>query len=95
MSKTTYTVILMSENTNSFGYKSIFAANPDGTGVSILRQAYGTEPLPLLGDDIEIQLGDITHPLPAVEPSVAAKAIRETKKHAAELAAELAAEGKE
>lgn len=73
-----YTVIAVSSNTNSFGYKSILALAPDGTGIAILKQAYGIETLPVRGDTVTEADGyGPARPLPSVIPALAAKIIRE------------------
>lgn len=46
----TFTVIAVSSNANSFGYKSVIALADDGEGLEFLVQAYGTDKVPVRGD---------------------------------------------
>lgn len=46
----TFTVITVSTNTNSFGYKSVLCLAEDGEGFEGLVQAYGTDKVPVRGD---------------------------------------------
>lgn len=46
----TFTVIAVSSNANSFGYKQALALADDGEGVALHVQAYGTDKVPLVGE---------------------------------------------
>ena len=50
---TLYTVVSVSSNTNSFGYKSVVVLREDGTGYKLLVQAYGTDEVPKRGDKVD------------------------------------------
>lgn len=47
-----FTVIAVSTNTNSFGYKSVLCLSKDGEGFEALVQAYGTDKVPARGDKV-------------------------------------------
>lgn len=49
---TVYTVVAVSSNTNSFGYKSVLCLAPNGRGLQLLKSAYGGDPLPEVGKDL-------------------------------------------
>ena len=48
----TFTVVTVSTNTNSFGYKSVLCLAEDGEGFEGLVQAYGCDPVPVRGDKV-------------------------------------------
>lgn len=48
----TFTVITVSSNTNSFGYKSVLCLAETGEGFEGLVQAYGTNKVPVRGDAV-------------------------------------------
>lgn len=77
-----FTVIAVSSNTNSFGYKSVILLSETGEGWEILKQAYGTEELPEQGDKIKrvggrFEAGTYSSPrrLKDTTPKVAKKVI--------------------
>lgn len=73
----TYTVIQVSENTNSFGYRSLLCLAPDGEGIELLRQAYSPDPVPEQGDEVEVpEEGEyLSRELPSVSPKQAKELI--------------------
>ena len=48
-----FTVVSVSSNANSFGYKGVLVLAEDGTGYELGFQAYGTEAVPDRGDTIQ------------------------------------------
>jgi hypothetical protein len=81
-----FTVVAVSSNTNSFGYKSIILLNESGEGWEILKSAYGCEDLPKQGDVVNrvgdrFQCGSYQCPrrLEDAAPKVAAKILKEVK----------------
>jgi hypothetical protein len=76
------TVISVSENTNSFGYKGILALAPDGRGTEMMQQAYGTDPVVRRGENVDTaDARFVSHrDLPGVPPARAAKVIAAAKK---------------
>jgi hypothetical protein len=57
LAKDNFTVISVSSNTNSFGFKSIFLLNEQGEGWEILKSAYSGDTLPKRGDAVK-RVGD-------------------------------------
>lgn len=47
-----FTVITVSTNTNSFGYRSVLCLAEDGEGFEGLVQAYGTDKVPVRGEKV-------------------------------------------
>lgn len=84
-----YTVITVSSNTNSFGYKSVLCLAPNGRGLQLLKSAYGTDPLPVPGDDLREGAGWHTQGfvqprvLKSTHPVQAASVIAEAKRQKA------------
>lgn len=83
--KQLYTVITVSSNTNAFGLKSVVLLSETGEGWTVLKSAYGSEPLPAIGAKVErvngrFALGTYECPnqLPTVSPELARKVLKET-----------------
>ncbi len=75
---TLYTVVTVSTNTNTFGYKSVLVLREDGTCYKLLVQAYGTDEVPEEGDKVDLKeprFYGITK-LPSITPEKAAKIIK-------------------
>lgn len=74
-----FTVITVSSNANSFGYKSVLCLAEDGEGFEGLVQAYGTDKVPARGDvvlktDSRWYAG--VRALPAAKPADAKKILK-------------------
>jgi hypothetical protein len=77
-----FTVVAVSSNTNSFGYKGVLFLAEDGTGYEVAFQAYGADPLPKQGDVIpedRLPRSPSFRVLPVVPPEKARKIIAEAK----------------
>lgn len=77
-----FTVVTVSSNANSFGYKSVLCLAEDGEGFEGLVQAYGTDKVPARGDvvlktDPRWYAG--VRELPAAKPDRAAKILKSIK----------------
>lgn len=78
-----FTVVAVSSNANSFGYKSVVCLAEDGEGFEGLVQAYGTDKVPVRGDvvfknDTRWYCG--TRGLTKAEPSLAKKILADVRK---------------
>ena len=49
-----FTVISVSANANSFGYKGLIVLNAAGDAFELHCQAYGSDPVPSRGDDVRL-----------------------------------------
>jgi hypothetical protein len=77
-----FTVITVSSNANSFGYKGVLVLAEDGTGYECAFQAYGSEPLPKPGDVIpedRLPKSPVWRSLPKVTTERALKIIASAK----------------
>lgn len=78
-----FTVVVVSSNTNSFGYKSVLCLAEDGEGFEGLVQAYGCEAVPVRGDLVDHRdprFYGLPRVLPRVLPAQAAKVLKEVRK---------------
>jgi hypothetical protein len=75
------TVISVSKNTNSFGYKGIVVLTEEGQAQQVLAQAYGTDTVPEKGDDIETTDKKFisSEKYPDILPSLAKQLIKKIK----------------
>lgn len=78
------TVISVSKNTNSFGYKGVIVMNQEGECIEVLVQAYGTDVVPSKGEDVDTSQSKFSssYVFRSVLPSVAKQIIRKTKDEA-------------
>lgn len=78
------TVITVSSNTNSFGYKSVIVMSKEGEAKQLLLQAYGTDTVPRKGDDVDTSDPKFAHSseLPGILPSLAKQLIKKIKNEA-------------
>jgi hypothetical protein len=77
-----FTVITVSSNANSFGYKGVLCLAADGIGVEVAFQAYGPDPLPKRGDVIaedKLPKSPVWRELPREDARIALKVITEAK----------------
>ncbi len=78
-----YTVVAVSSNANSFGYKSVLCLAEDGEGLQFLVQAYGTDKVPARGDVVrkdESRWFGAPHPLKKVTEKEAKKILADVRK---------------
>lgn len=80
----TFTVVAVSTNTNSFGLKSIMCLAPSGEGLQLLQSANGGSPVPVRGDQLELDplslprgIYECPRKLDNVEPALAAGILAE------------------
>lgn len=79
----TYTVIAVSSNANSFGYKSVLCLAEDGEGFEGLVQAYSTDKVPVRGDVVrkdESRWYCAPRALPEVSPEQAREILADVRK---------------
>ena len=76
MNANTFTVISVSSNANSFGYRGLIILAPDGTGYEIFAQAYGSDPVPCKGDQVRLEDFQTSKQLPPTSPAKAAAVIK-------------------
>ena len=80
----TYTVVAVSSNANSFGYKSVLCLADDGDGLEFLVQAYGTDNVPVRGDvvrkDESRWYSPCTRTLEKITPEQAHKVLADVRK---------------
>jgi len=75
-----FTVVTVSSNANSFGYKSVLALAEDGEGIELLVQAYGTDKVPVRGERVKRDdpRGYLEpRALPKITPAQAKKVLKE------------------
>jgi hypothetical protein len=88
-----FTVIAVSSNTNSFGYKQVCVLHESGEGYALLVQAYGTDKVPVQaygtdkvpvqGEEVELRESRFygaPQKLPVTSPEKSKKIIAEAKK---------------
>lgn len=78
----TFTVVAVSSNANSFGYKSVLCLADDGEGFQFLVQAYGTDKVPAQGDVVrkdESRWYGAPHPLKKITAEQAKKILADLK----------------
>lgn len=79
---TLFTVVAVSTNTNSFGYKSVVVLREDGTGYKLLVQAYGTDKVPERKDKVDLReprFYGAPEALKVITPAQAKKILAEIK----------------
>lgn len=77
-----FTVVAVSTNANSFGYKSVLCLAEDGEGFEGLVQAYGTDKVPAQGDVVrkdESRWYGAPHPLKKIAAEQAKKILASLK----------------
>jgi hypothetical protein len=77
-----YTVVTISSNANSFGLKGVLCLAPSGKGVEAGIQAYGSDPLPQIGDTLTLEQlrsrsGIALRELKTITPEQAAEVLAE------------------
>jgi hypothetical protein len=81
-----FTVVAVSSNANSFGYKGFLVVAEDGTGYECQFQAYGNDPTPKRGDVIaedKLPTYPARRELPKSKPATVKKVIAKLKGGAA------------
>jgi hypothetical protein len=73
------TVIAVSRNTNTFGYRSVVVLNRQGNGMEGLKQAYGTDRMPQVGEGLDTKSLYCPRPLTKTAVATAKKLIQEAK----------------
>lgn len=70
-------VVTVSRNANAFGHKGVLILNERGQSLELSLQAYGSDPLPKIGDVLEVLPRSEFHPqsLPGVTPERAKQII--------------------
>jgi hypothetical protein len=75
-------VVTISSNANSFGLKGVLCLAPSGKGVEAGIQAYGSDPLPQIGDTLTLEQlrsrsGIALRELKTITPEQAAEVLAE------------------
>jgi hypothetical protein len=78
------TVIAVSSNANSFGYKGVLVLTSEGAGFELAVQAYGTDTVPAVGEDVDTEenrfYSPLTRALPPCQKSKVAGVIAAARK---------------
>jgi len=77
-----FTVVAVSTNTNSFGYRCVLCLAEDGEGFQFLVQAYGTDKVPAQGDVVtkaDSRWYGAPHPLKKIAAEQAKKILASLK----------------